>query len=426
MFRRDIVAVAAVVAVATVLCAVSVAADVHIDARVTFTRSVEDTGADSAGFSGQCASTGHVEGHVTCTNVLNPGFEHSTEIRATEQEKDIDLNQAYIDSHVFAYDRSAKGMQVVAGRAKVGAYTMGSGSKDDAEEFEARVVEALGAVDKAGALGLDAFLLPEEFAGFIGQKVPDGDLTRRMAEKAKKYNMYVVFGIRETGDDGLAYNTDVLLGRNGEFIGKYRKLYPCCPPPGHFTPNEDVHPGDGGVQVWDLDFGRVAMLTCFDANFMEAWHEAYAKKADLIFWPSAYGGGMALRAYAQLYHYVIVPNGWGDITDKNGKVVENLQNPEKNMWWAEVDLDKTYIHVDYTEEKRSKMLDDYKGLIEVDPDPLIAQSNFVLIKTTDLGYNQGIRVRQLLREYDIEPLRDYQQRSREVVNKHRQNGSVVI
>ena len=42
-------------------------------------------------------------------------------------------------------------------------------------------------------------------------------------------------------------------------------------------------------------------------------------------WPSAYGGGLALRSYAALYHYHIVPNGWGDVRGLTGDVVPSLR-----------------------------------------------------------------------------------------------------
>lgn len=32
-----------------------------------------------------------------------------------------------------------------------------------------------------------------------------------------------------------------------------------------------VTPGLEGVQAWELDFGRVAILICMDVNFPEVW-----------------------------------------------------------------------------------------------------------------------------------------------------------
>ena len=43
-----------------------------------------------------------------------------------------------------------------------------------------------------------------------------------------------------------------------------------------------VIPGQQGVQVWDLaGIGRVAVLICFDINYYELWHQAYALGAQV-------------------------------------------------------------------------------------------------------------------------------------------------
>ena len=55
-------------------------------------------------------------------------------------------------------------------------------------------------------------------------------------------------------------------------------------------------------------------------NFDESWHALYAANVDLVFWPSAYGGGLPMRGYAQAYHYNIAAAGWGEITDITGQV----------------------------------------------------------------------------------------------------------
>ena len=48
-----------------------------------------------------------------------------------------------------------------------------------------------------------------------------------------------------------------------------------------------VTPGQRGVQVWDLPgIGRVAILICFDVNYYELWHQAYALGAQVVFSPS--------------------------------------------------------------------------------------------------------------------------------------------
>ena len=85
-------------------------------------------------------------------------------------------------------------------------------------------------------------------------------------------------------------------------------------------------------QVFDLDFGRVGLATCFDMNFMEAWAELDRARVDVVFWPSAYGGGMPIRAYSALYRFAIVPAGWGDITLAGGIVAPDLKQEKPNLF----------------------------------------------------------------------------------------------
>ena len=84
--------------------------------------------------------------------------------------------------------------------------------------------------------------------------------------------------------------------------------------------------------MFDLDFGRVGLATCFDMNFMEAWAELDRARVDVVFWPSAYGGGMPIRAYSALYRFAIVPAGWGDITLAGGIVAPDLKQEKPNLF----------------------------------------------------------------------------------------------
>ena len=87
--------------------------------------------------------------------------------------------------------------------------------------------------------------------------------------------MYVVCPIREQAADGRQYNTAVLLDREGSVAGYYRKVFV-------FWDEKGRHPSDEGVKVFDTDFGRIALLTCFDANFDEVWQEAERKGAEIV------------------------------------------------------------------------------------------------------------------------------------------------
>ena len=201
-----------------------------------------------------------------------------------------------------------------------------------------RLARALAGLKSAAAAGAGLALLPEEFAGAGGpfDGFPNDSVTRALGAVAVQHRMYVAFGVRLPATEAdnatfsdlgnLGFNTAVILDREtGEPVARYRKQFPCCVDPSGNV-GADGYPSREGTPAWDLPgIGRVAVLTCYDANFEQAWQGAYAQRADLVLWPSAYGGGLALRSYAALYHYHIVPNGWGDVRGLTGDVVPSLR-----------------------------------------------------------------------------------------------------
>jgi hypothetical protein len=70
---------------------------------------------------------------------------------------------------------------------------------------------------------------------------------------------------------------------------------------------------------------------------------------------------MPLRAYAKLYHYAIVPAGWGDITDITGEIAQGTVQEAAGIFTATLDLDRTLFHINFN--SFDKLLADYNGLI---------------------------------------------------------------
>ena len=71
--------------------------------------------------------------------------------------------------------------------------------------------------------------------------------------------------------EGRRWNSAVLLNRQGSVVGTYHKVFPVygCPHPGtceEANGEQGITPGWDGVGAFDLDFGRVSMLICFDIN----------------------------------------------------------------------------------------------------------------------------------------------------------------
>jgi len=292
-------------------------------------------------------------------------------------------------------------------QVKVAAICIGFGGRHD--EKLKLAIEHLHA---AGKNGVDIACLPEEFAGTDAEPIP-GPTTDAVAQLAKQYNMYVICPIREKADDR-QYNTGVLIDRKGQVAGCYRKVFVFW--------GEGVNCSTQGVKVFETDFGRIGILTCFDLNFPELWQQCDDLNADIVFWPSAYGGGSPLNAYATLYHYYIVPVGAGNIIDMTGKTLERVEKPRPQQFVATLDLDRTFAHEDFNTEKVRKMLEEHKDQIEVErkrsPEDLAPWWLFRSIAP-------GVQARDILKEHSIEPLRDYQHRSRQQINEAREKGERI-
>lgn len=292
-------------------------------------------------------------------------------------------------------------------QVKVAAICIGFGG-----EHDVKLKMAIEHLHTAGKNGVDIACLPEEFAGTEAEPVP-GPTTQAVAKLAKKYNMYVICPIREQAGDE-QYNTAVLIDRKGKVAGYYRKVFVFW--------GEGLNVSREGVKAFDTDFGRISILTCFDLNFAELWRKCDAMDVDIVFWPSAYGGGSPLNAFATLYHYYIVPVGSGNIIDITGKTVENVEKPQQKQFIATLDLDRAFAHYDFNRKKVEKMLAEHKDDIMVErklSDEDLAP--WWLFKAT----KPGVSVRELLKKYEIETLREYQHRSRKQINQARKKGQRI-
>jgi hypothetical protein len=292
-------------------------------------------------------------------------------------------------------------------QVKVAAICIGFGGK-----YEAKLKLAIEHLHTAGKNGVDIACLPEEFSGTEAEPVP-GPTTKTVARLAEQYNMYVICPIREQAGDK-QYNTAVLIDRKGRIAGYYRKIFVFW--------GEGLHLSTEGVKAFETDFGRISILTCFDLNFPELWQQCDASNVDIVFWPSAYGGGSPLYAYAVLYHYYIVPVGAGNIIDITGKTFDNIEKPRLKQFIATLDLDRTFVHHDFNREKVKKMLEEHSDEIQVEQN----------LSNEDLApwwlfkpLKPGVRVRELLKKYSIETLREYQHRSRKQINEARKKGKRI-
>lgn len=91
-------------------------------------------------------------------------------------------------------------------------------------------------------------------------KIPSKD-TDRLGEVAKKTGTYMVIGVNELDSElqGTLYNTNLVIGKDGNVLGKHRKLWPT------FTERVIHGLGDGStMQVFDTEYGKLGTLVCYE------------------------------------------------------------------------------------------------------------------------------------------------------------------
>ncbi len=105
----------------------------------------------------------------------------------------------------------------------------------------------------------------------------DGPTFQALLAFARQRSCYVAYGFAEKAD--FLYNSASLIGPQG-LIGLYRKV--------HLFDRETLFfkPGNLGYPVFDLPFGRVGMMICFDWIYPESARTLALRGSQLIIHPS--------------------------------------------------------------------------------------------------------------------------------------------
>ncbi|EPR65523.1 carbon-nitrogen hydrolase family protein [Cyclobacterium qasimii] len=228
----------------------------------------------------------------------------------------------------------------VAGISQEGVYA------DKAEDMLDRIFSLM---DKVLVNQPDIICLPEVFHTAnvtkkytLAEKLAfSNTVLSKMADFAKLNNCYLVVAVN-TEEKGKIFNSAVLLDREGARVGEYRKI--------HLTEDEinnGLTPGPLDAPVFQTDFGKVGIQICFDVMWEDGWQKLKDKQAEIVFWPSAYGGGQSLQAKALQHRYVLATStrkGSAKLWDITGHELAKTGFWEKNYYCAPVNLEKAFLH----------------------------------------------------------------------------------
>ena len=158
---------------------------------------------------------------------------------------------------------------------------------------KANLEKMLNYVDEAAEKKVDLLCFPELCStgynpDLIGEKYldmaeePEGETFQLLSAKAKEYGMYIAAPIVLKSDmPGVLYNGMIVVDKDGSLMGTYNKT--------HLWAGERFWFRAGcEYPVFDMEFGKVGFMICYDGGFPEISRILALKGAELILCPSAF------------------------------------------------------------------------------------------------------------------------------------------
>lgn len=120
----------------------------------------------------------------------------------------------------------------------------------------------------------------------LAETIP-GPTTERLGALAKELDLVIVASLFEHRAPGLAHNTAVVLERDGQIAGRYRKMH-IPDDPGYYE-KFYFTPGDLGFAPIQTSVGKLGVLVCWDQWYPEAARLMALAGAELLLYPTAIG-----------------------------------------------------------------------------------------------------------------------------------------
>jgi len=262
----------------------------------------------------------------------------------------------------------------------------------------------------------DLILMSETFANGPGndtesaakaaQTVP-GPISEELSALARKHSTYIAFGLLRK-DGKKLYNSLVLLDREGSHVWTYDKLTPV---PTEMEQN-GISPGKSPT-AFDCGFARIGAAICFDINFLELAELYFRQEIELLLFASAFPAGRLLNHWAVRYGFAVAGSTWYDrnrIIDCTGATVARTSGIIPYAT-AVMNLNRRVVPMDGNLDKLDRLRSRYAGDVIVED----MRDEAVVVITS---LKVGLEVSTLIRQFEIETLPAYFDRSRRARAKH--------
>jgi predicted amidohydrolase len=260
-------------------------------------------------------------------------------------------------------------------------------------------------IERAARMGADLVAFPEVYPQvaladpYHHAEPRAGGTLDRIREVARRLKLHIVWPRVEYDPDRGLQNVAHLVGREGELIGRYEKMFPTVK-----ELDKGIIPGTE-APCFETDFGMVGILICFDMNFPEVRTALARGKPDVVVFPSMYRGGLQAQALAFELGAVVVTaiaTELGLIVDRAGRIVK--ESTYEALAVAPINTNSIALHMDFNWEKMDAMLAQYGPALTFD---YHTREAFFVIESTGAG-----DIAELVREFALEPAAAYFERSR--------------
>jgi N-carbamoylputrescine amidase len=268
----------------------------------------------------------------------------------------------------------------------------------------ANLEKAAAQVREAADKGAQIICLPELFRSQYFCQVEDhknfelaesipGPSTESLGKVARETGTIIVASLFERRAAGLYHNTAVLIGPEGEIIGKYRKMH--IPDDPSYYEKFYFTPGDLGFQAWPTPQGRIGVCVCWDQWYPEAARLTTLRGAEILFYPTAIGwhpsekeryGYVQHSAWETMQRSHAIANGcfvvavnrvgheapaggdgiefWGQsfIVAPSGEILAKASVDREEIIFADVEWEKVNEHRTHWPFLRDRRIDAYAGL----------------------------------------------------------------
>jgi len=125
----------------------------------------------------------------------------------------------------------------------------------------------------------------------FAESAETGQSVKKCQQWALKHNMVIVSPILERDIHDVLWNTAVVIGNNGNIIGKHRKNH--IPRVGDFNESTYYMEGNTGWPVFETAFGKIAINICYGRHHPLNWMAFGKNGAEIVFNPSATVGKLS-------------------------------------------------------------------------------------------------------------------------------------